>query len=51
MRSTNIVLKVKVAWWVTPYLNLMAAFACVTGVKPDMGKVCKTVLRGMRISL
>ncbi|MFP3275837.1 MAG: hypothetical protein RXR52_33685 [Paraburkholderia sp.] len=38
----------RVAWWVAPYLKAVALIARATGVNPDIRKVTRRVMRGIR---
>lgn len=46
---STITLKVRVSWWVRPYLSCVHMFAVLTGMTPDFKKVTCTVLRGVRV--
>jgi hypothetical protein len=43
--------KVRIAWWVQPYLSSVWLFSQITGMEPDMSKVAKTVGRGLNTSV
>lgn len=47
---TNIIVKIKVSWWGTIYLKLLAWLAYATCQTPDMDKVAATVMRGVKVS-
>lgn len=51
MERCSITLKVRTAWWVVPYIQSVELFALMTGMEPDLGKVTRTVLRGITVSL
>ncbi|WP_431068187.1 hypothetical protein [Ralstonia holmesii] len=38
----------RVAWWVAPYLKAVVLIARATGVHPDIRKVTRRVMRGIR---
>ena len=38
----------RVAWWVAPYLKAVCFVALATGVNPDVRKVTRRVMRGIR---
>lgn len=41
--------RIKLAWWVRPYLYGVAAVAWLTGREPDADKVWSQVERGVRL--
>ena len=47
---TSITINISLAWWVRPYLYGVALFAFLTFMDPDIDKVTKVVLRGVRVS-
>jgi len=47
MMST-LTLKIKVVWWVKPYLTCVAWCAYATGREPDIDKIKGVVLRGVK---
>lgn len=49
MAKASIELAVKVSWWVLPYIHSVALFARMTGLQPDLDKVVRTALRGIRV--
>lgn len=42
-------LTLKRAWWVMPYLFGVHACTWLTGLEPDMDKVCATALKGFKV--
>lgn len=51
MKKTHITLRVRVRWWVRPYLAGVAMTSRLTGLEPDWAKVAATVRRGTYIAL
>ena len=49
MAHCTITLKVRVAWWVQPYLHMVAWVALFTGRMPNIAKVQARVMRGVRV--
>lgn len=48
--QVEIVITVKIKWWVKPYLYSLIAFALITGLEPDIEKVAGLIMRhGWRI--
>lgn len=47
----KVVFRVRVAWWLRPYLHALAFFAALTGCMPDQGKLARVVDRAIRIEL
>lgn len=45
----RITIRVRVAWWVRPYLWGLATFCWLFGTTPDMEKVERTTKRGVRL--
>jgi len=43
--------RVTTAWWLPLYLRSVAAFAILTGMRPNMAKVEATVYRGIRVHI
>lgn len=48
MARCTITITVKVAWWVRPYIQSVALFAAMTGLQPDLEKVTRTAMLGIR---
>jgi len=48
---TTIGVKICVSWWVRPYLKEIGLFIAITGQQPDIDKINKTVLRGVRVEI
>ena len=48
MAQSTLTITVKVAWWVRPYIQCVALFAKATGMEPDVDKVTRTVMRGIK---
>jgi hypothetical protein len=48
MAQATLTLTVRVSWWVRPYLQCVALFAYITGMTPDMDKVTRTAMRGVK---
>lgn len=49
MAQATLTLTVKVAWWVRPYVRCVAVFASLFGMQPDVDKVLRTCMRGIRV--
>jgi hypothetical protein len=49
MANTEMEIEVSVAWWVGPYINILAFLCTVTGSEPDMAKVERVIQRGIRL--
>ncbi|GMG89651.1 hypothetical protein Cmtc_08710 [Cupriavidus sp. TKC] len=47
-RRFLITINARIAWWVRPYLKVVRLIALATGVNPDMDKVTRRVMRGIR---
>lgn len=45
MAACSVTVKVRVRWWVMPYLSALAFFCRATGAEPDEEKVAAFVLR------
>jgi len=43
--------RVTTAWWLPLYLRSVAAFAVLTGMRPDLAKVEATIMRGIRVHI
>lgn len=43
--------RVTTAWWLPLYLRSVAAFALLTGMRPDLAKVEATIMRGIRVHI
>ena len=41
--------RIRIAWWVRPYLYGTALFARITGLEPDIDKIATVVLKGTSI--
>lgn len=50
MDKSTITLRVKVAWWVRPYIAGVEFFALTFGTAPDFSKVLATVLKGIQVT-
>lgn len=48
---TTIAFKVRVSWWVKPYIRAVGVFCAITGLQPDTDKISQTVMRGMRLEV
>lgn len=46
--TITITIRVRVAWWVRPYLWVMARLPLITRRQPDMQKVQRRILSGIR---
>ena len=45
----QITIRVRLAWWVGPYLAALFAFAAMTGMEPDVDKAAALISRrGLR---
>jgi hypothetical protein len=51
MAVISINIRVAVAWWVVPYIRTVALFAALFGMTPDVDKITRTVMRGVRVRL
>lgn len=49
--QTTIRIKVKLAWWVRPYLKTLSFLCELHDCEPDMEKVMKTITRGLRVKV
>lgn len=41
--------KIRLAWWLKPYVNTLEFFSLVTGMTPDMNKLRNIVRHAVRI--
>jgi hypothetical protein len=48
MAADTLQIKITIAWWVRPYLQLVALYVFLTGRAPDLERVQRIVLRGVR---
>jgi hypothetical protein len=48
MTQIQLTVYVKVAWWVRPLLWSWARFYAVTGISPDLERLERLILRGVR---
>lgn len=52
MATETVVLQVRVAWWVKPYIAACVVFAMLHGLQPNADKIARFVARhGMRIKV
>lgn len=51
MAQCNLTIRAHVAWWVRWYLSGVAIVAHLTCMEPDMEKVRRTVMRGVRFEI
>jgi hypothetical protein len=51
MARSKITLRVRVRWWVRPYLAGVALTSRLTGLEPDWKKVAAHVRRGTYVTL
>lgn len=51
MVRSKITLRIRVRWWVRPYLAGVALTSCLTGLEPDWKKVAARVRRGTYVIL
>ena len=49
MAKLTVSLRVRVAWWVQPYIAGVKFCALVTGLEPDMEQVERVVVKGLRV--
>lgn len=49
MAKATLELKVRVAWWVKPYLKLVGMLAWISGRQPDTDKVAASVMKGVSV--
>lgn len=49
MAVSELIVEIRVSWWVPVYLEALGFFCCVMRAEPDLAKVLRTVERGMRI--
>lgn len=42
-------IEVSIAWWVSPYINVLAFICALTGSEPDMHKVERVIQRGIKL--
>lgn len=47
----SIVVKVKVAWWLPPYLSMLNLFCLLFGTTPDMSKLDRTIHRAIKVGV
>jgi hypothetical protein len=50
MAKTVLTMRVRFAWWVTPYLAGVRLCCMLTGREPDYQRVARAVNLGMRIT-
>ncbi len=52
MATETVVVQVRAAWWVVPYMTACVVFAMLHGLQPNTDKIARFVARhGMRIRL
>ncbi len=49
MANVHYVADIKVAWWVTPYIQSVQLFARIFGLQPDPYKVGAVVRSGVKV--
>lgn len=49
MAMPELKLSVKFAWWLKPYLRVLAFFCVMAGTLPDQAKLEAKILRAMRV--
>ncbi|WP_440062615.1 hypothetical protein ACTACQ_05290 [Pseudomonas syringae] len=50
MAKINLIVSVKICWWLRAYLCGVALMSDITGLDPDMDKVGRWLKRGVRVS-
>jgi hypothetical protein len=52
MATETVVIQVRTAWWVRPYIGACVVFAMLHGLQPNTDKIARFVARhGMRIKV
>lgn len=51
MARTRFTIELRVAWWVRPYLWSMARLPLLTRRLPDIDRVQRTVMRGLKVKV
>ena len=49
--ALNLRMKVRLAWWVRPYIWSVALFARMTGLQPDADRVAAFAKRGIKVEV
>ena len=45
----KLTVKVKVAWWLRPYLSVLSFFCLLTGAEPNWAKLSRVVDRAVKL--
>ncbi|MGY6256553.1 hypothetical protein ACXIVK_24085 [Paraburkholderia caledonica] len=51
MAKTQVKLSVTFAWWLKPYIYVLAICAVLAGARPDADKLAAVVKRAMRVTV
>lgn len=52
MATETVVIQVRTAWWVRPYITACVVFAMLHGLQPNTGKIaCFVARHGIRIKV
>ena len=51
MATKELMVNVKLSWWVSPYLNTLILSAKWFGVKPDIDRVRSVISRGIIVQV
>lgn len=51
MANVNLVVKIKLAWWLRFYIYGIATMSAITGAEPDWTRVKYWVSRGMKATI
>ncbi|MBS5840654.1 MAG: hypothetical protein KID05_16005 [Pseudomonas sp.] len=50
MANISLIITIKRAWWVMPYIYGVQLFSELTGLDPDYDKVAATIARGLEVN-
>lgn len=51
MKAATLTLRIRLAWWVLPYIRTCAFFAALTGLEPDADKIVRNACRGVHFEV
>jgi hypothetical protein len=51
MEDADLHLEISVAWWVKPYIYLVAFFCMLANREPDEAKLERMILRGIKMKV
>jgi hypothetical protein len=48
MAKPELIVTVKISWWVPVYVQALQTFCMITGMEPDFEKALRIVMKGMK---